>query len=89
MVESMGASIWQDLYCCGRFRHWWQHVDARRLHAMTTAIFVLLLVAGLVALSIVRPALPVPFHLPVDRDRERQLAELRALPACRADVQVP
>ena len=56
---------------------------------MTTAIFVLLLVAGLVALSIVRPALPVPFHLPVDRDRERQLAELRAHPAYRTDVRVP
>ncbi len=56
---------------------------------MTTAIFVLLLVAGLVALSIVRPALPVPFHLPEDRDRERQLDELRAYPAYRTDVRVP
>jgi hypothetical protein len=59
---------------------------------MTTAIIVLLLVAGIVALSIVRPTrLPNP-GLPAaweDRDRARRLEELRALPGARADLRVP
>ena len=47
---------------------------------MTSAIVVLLLVAALVALSIVRPGNPVEFPgASRDRDQERQLAELRAI----------
>jgi hypothetical protein len=48
---------------------------------MTTAIVVLLLVAALVALSIVRPGSPAEFPATSswDRDEERQLAELRAI----------
>ena len=52
---------------------------------MTTAIVVLLLVAALVALSIIRPGDPAEFPLSSrDRDQERQRSELRAL----ADHQV-
>jgi hypothetical protein len=54
---------------------------------MTSAIVVLLLVAGLVTLSIVRPGRPALFPAtPADRDQERQLAELRALPGYRPDL---
>jgi hypothetical protein len=52
---------------------------------MTTAIVVLLLVAGLVALSIVRPGQPAEFPAARDRDQERQLAELRAIAGHQAD----
>jgi hypothetical protein len=54
---------------------------------MTTAIVVLLVVAGLVALSIVRPGHPAEFPAgsPPDRDRERQLAELRAIDGHQSD----
>jgi hypothetical protein len=84
----MAASIWQDFDERGQFRHWWQELDARRLTAMTTAIIVLLLVAGIIALSIVRPNIPAYFTAPVDRDRERQLAELRAHPDYHADPRI-
>ena len=54
---------------------------------MTSAIVVLLLVAGLVTLSIVRPGRPSLLPTtPADRDEERQLAELRALPGYRPDL---
>ncbi|HYH31606.1 MAG TPA: hypothetical protein VD903_14585 [Pseudonocardia sp.] len=59
---------------------------------MTTAIIVLLLVAGLVALSIVRPTRLPDLGLPSvweDRDRQRQLDELRALAGSRADPPMP
>ncbi len=47
---------------------------------MTSAIVVLLLVAALVALSLVRPGSPAEFPgASRDRDQERQLAELRAI----------
>ena len=47
---------------------------------MTTAIVVLLLVATVVALSIVRPGEPAEFPgASRDRDQERQLAELRTI----------
>jgi hypothetical protein len=47
---------------------------------MTTAIIVLILVAALVALSIVRPDEPAEFPVALwDRDQERQRAELRAI----------
>ena len=48
---------------------------------MTSAIIVLLLVAAVVALSIVRPGSPAEFPAGTSRDRdaERQLAELRAI----------
>lgn len=53
---------------------------------MTTAIIVLLLVAALVALSIVRPGEPAEFPgASWDRDQERHLAELRAIAGHRAD----
>jgi hypothetical protein len=53
---------------------------------MTTAIVVLLLVAALVALSIVRPGRPDEFFAASrDRDQERQLAELRAIRGHQAD----
>jgi hypothetical protein len=53
---------------------------------MTTAIVVLLLVASLVALSIMRPGSPAEFPgASRDRDHERQLAELRAITDHRAD----
>ena len=47
---------------------------------MTTAIVVLLLVASVVALSIVRPGQPAEFPgASTDRDEERQIAELRTI----------
>ena len=54
---------------------------------MTTAIIVLLLVAALVALSIVRPGRPAEFPTATsrDRDEERRLAELRAIGSHQAD----
>jgi hypothetical protein len=53
---------------------------------MTTAIVLLLLVATLVALSIVRPGEPAEFPgASRDRDQERQLAELRAIAGHRPD----
>jgi hypothetical protein len=56
---------------------------------MTSAIIVLLIVASLVTLSIMRPARLPHLALPTleqDRDRVRQLAELRALPGSRAEL---
>lgn len=57
---------------------------------MMTAILVLLLVALGVTLSIIRPG---GGHLvepaPVDRDRERLLADLRALPGFHSDFRLP
>ena len=52
---------------------------------MTTAILVLVLVALAVWYSAARPASRTP-GAPPDRDRERQLGELRALARSRADV---
>jgi hypothetical protein len=54
---------------------------------MTTAIVVLLLVAGLVALSIVRPGHPTEFPAGSyrDRDEERQLTELHAIAGHQSD----
>ena len=48
---------------------------------MTTAIIVLVLIAAVVALSIVRPGDPAAGFPGAyrDRDQERQLAELRAI----------
>jgi hypothetical protein len=51
---------------------------------MTTALVLLLLVALAVWISAARPSL-LP-TLPQDRDRERQLGELRAMACSRADV---
>jgi hypothetical protein len=56
---------------------------------MAIAIIVLLAVAVAVAISIVRPAGRVTSSAPVDRDRERELAELRALPGYHSDVRLP
>ena len=56
---------------------------------MTTAIIVLLVVAALVAFSIARPGRPYSFASPLDHDRERQHAELRALANYRGDVRLP
>jgi len=56
---------------------------------MTSAIVLLIVVAALVTLSIVRPARFPDLDLPSvekDRDRARQLAELRALPDSRAEL---
>ena len=54
---------------------------------MTSAIVVLLLVAALVALSIVRPGNPAEFPgASRDRDQERQLAELRAIASHQPDA---
>ncbi|MHA6626234.1 hypothetical protein ACU61A_12435 [Pseudonocardia sichuanensis] len=56
---------------------------------MTSAIVLLIVVAALVTLSIVRPARLPDLDLPTvekDRDRARQLAELRALPDSRAEL---
>jgi hypothetical protein len=54
---------------------------------MTTAFLVLVLVALAVWLSATRPAFRAPEAPPDrDRDRERQLGELRALTRSRADV---
>jgi hypothetical protein len=55
---------------------------------MITAIVVLLIVAAIVALSIVRPSSPYPAPVSADRDRQRQLDELRALPDYRSDAQL-
>lgn len=52
---------------------------------MTTALIVLLAVGLLVSLSIARPSF---ISVPADRDRTRQLDELRALAESRADVSV-
>lgn len=49
---------------------------------MTTALIVLAVFALFLWLSAARPALP---PAPADRDRERQLAELRAMSGYRAD----
>jgi hypothetical protein len=51
---------------------------------MTTALVVLALVALAVWLSATRPSLS--YGAPLDRDRERQLNELRAMSRSRADV---
>lgn len=51
---------------------------------MTTALVVLALVGLAVWLSAARPT--STFTLPADRDRERQLGELRAMTRSRADV---
>ena len=56
---------------------------------MATAIIVLLIVAVAVTISIVRPAGRVGLSTPVDRDRERELAELRALPGYHPDIRLP
>jgi hypothetical protein len=56
---------------------------------MISAIILVVLVAALVTLSIVRPARLPDLGLPTvekDRDRARQLAELRALPDSRAEL---
>lgn len=56
---------------------------------MTTAIVLLLVFTALLTLSIVRPARLPDLGLPTvekDRDRARQLAELRALPGSRAQL---
>ena len=55
---------------------------------MTTAIVVLALVAALVALSIIRPSRPLLRRDPDNRDWERQLAELRALPEYRPGMRL-
>jgi hypothetical protein len=56
---------------------------------MPIAIIVLLGVALAVTLSVVRPsASSVLPPAPADRDRERLLADLRALPAYRYDVRL-
>jgi hypothetical protein len=54
---------------------------------MTTAIIVLVLVAAVVALSIVRPGDPAAGFPGAyrDRDQERQLAELRAIAGHQSD----
>lgn len=54
---------------------------------MTAALLVVILVALAVALSAARPS---PTRFPAtDRDRERQLTELRALRCARADLRLP
>jgi hypothetical protein len=55
---------------------------------MTTAIIVLALVGALLALSIVRPSCALRRRDPEDRDWERQLAELRALPEYRPGMRL-
>ena len=52
---------------------------------MATAVIVLVVVGLLVWLSIARPSFSSD---PADRDRARQLDELRALAGSRADVSV-
>lgn len=52
---------------------------------MTTAFLVLALVALAVWFSAARPTSRTP-GAPPDRDRERQLGELRAMRSSRADV---
>ncbi|HET6258991.1 hypothetical protein [Pseudonocardia sp.] len=56
---------------------------------MVTAIIVLICVALAVAISIIRPTGNFPAPTVVDRDRERVLADLRALPDYRCDVRLP
>ena len=56
---------------------------------MVTAIIVLLVVGALVTLSIVRPSTSFLTPAPADRDRERILGDLRALPGYRSDVRLP
>jgi hypothetical protein len=56
---------------------------------MVTAMLVLLGVAALVALSIARPSSSFLTPDPADRDRERTLSDLRALPGYRSDVRLP
>jgi hypothetical protein len=56
---------------------------------MVTAIIVLLVVAALVTLSIVRPSSSLLRPAPADRDRERTLNDLRALPGYHSDVRLP
>jgi hypothetical protein len=53
---------------------------------MVTAIVVLLFVAAIVTLSIMRPSRPFSAPGITDRDRERQLDELRALSDYRPGV---
>jgi hypothetical protein len=55
---------------------------------MATALIVLIAVALLVWLSIARPN-PFSSTTPSDRDRERQVGELRAMSGSRADVRIP
>lgn len=55
---------------------------------MVTAMFVLLGVAALIALSIGRPSSSFPISRPTDRDRDRTLADLRALPGYHSDVRL-
>lgn len=55
---------------------------------MVTAIIVLLGVAALVALSILRPSSPFLSPDLTDRDRQRQLDELRGLSGYRSDLRV-
>ncbi len=52
---------------------------------MTTVFLVLVLVALAVWLSAARPSFRTA-EAPPDRDRERQLGELRAMASSRADV---
>jgi hypothetical protein len=56
---------------------------------MVTAILVLLVVAALVTLSIVRPTTSFLTPAPADRDRDRTVGDLRALPGYRSDVRLP
>ena len=70
---------WQNLFYNRQFCHLWQEVGRRILPAMTTAIILLLLVALIVFLSMITPSGGSFLdHEPVDRDLERQIAELRA-----------
>ena len=55
---------------------------------MTTALIVLVVVGLLVWLSAARPSFSSFSSDPADRDRVRQLDELRALAGSRADVSV-
>ncbi len=56
---------------------------------MTTALVVLTLVALAVWLSATRPTPAAPDRVPLDRDRERLHADLRAQPGYRPDVPLP
>jgi hypothetical protein len=78
---------WQDLDALGRFCHWWQDLDERRINAM--GILILTLVIASLVLGLERnarrarrrlpavPAWPQP-HERRDRDAERLLDELRS-----------
>ena len=57
---------------------------------MATAIILLIVVTALVTLSIMRPSSPFPGPAlgSGDRDRDRQLDELRALRDYRSDVRL-